>query len=198
MEKIMLHFKQSPINIDTQKTVAIEHTVDFHYQCEEFHVMDTGLNISLMPTDSTSYILKNNKKYHLSEMHFHRPSEHHVDDAGFDMEVHLVHQESHETVVYSVLLRIKDNGFDFSKPFENIDTNIVIDLTRLVANKCWDYHGSFTTSPFNEVVIWLINQTPQTIATSQAELIGGLYPENNRCLQPLNGRGVYTVCTCAH
>lgn len=194
----MLHFKQSPIDIDSKKTIQIDKLVEFHYNLEEFHVMNTGLNISLMPTDSQSYIIKNDKKFHLSELHFHRPSEHHVDGNEFDMEVHLVHQEDHETVVYSVLLKIDDEGYDFSKPFENIDHNITIDLNKLVAKTCWDYHGSFTTSPFDEVVIWLINQTPQTICRKQAELINGFYPNNNRCLQPLNNRDVYTVCTCQH
>ncbi len=194
----MLHFKQSPINIKTDTTIMIDRLVEFNYNSEEFHVMNTGLNISLMPTNAKSYILKNNKKYHLSEMHFHRPIEHHVDGNDFDMEVHLVHQESHETVVYSVLLNIADSGFDFGKPFENIDSNITIDLKTLTAKKCWDYHGSFTTSPFNEVVIWLINQESIDICSSQANLINSFYPQNNRCLQPINDRNVYTVCTCLH
>lgn len=192
----MLHFKQSPINIMTDQAIAIDHQVEFHYQLEEFHVRDTGINISLMPTNSRSYILKNNVRYHLSEMHFHRPSEHHLDDQSFDMEVHLVHQESHETLVYSVLLKITENGFDFGLPFENIDNNISIDLNTIVADRCWDYHGSFTTSPFDEVVIWLINQEINQIDISQANLINSHYPNNNRCLQPINDRNVYSVCMC--
>lgn len=194
----MLHFKQSPINIESKHAIPIDRLVEFNYTSEQFHVMDTGLNISLMPINSQSYIIKNGKTFHLSEIHFHRPSEHHVDGDEFDMEVHLVHQEDHETVVYSVLLEITDNGFDFAKPFENIGNNIEINLTELVADWCWDYHGSFTTSPFNEVVIWLVNQQIHQISRQQADLINRFYPQNNRCLQPLNDRDVYTVCTCKH
>lgn len=198
MEKFMLHFKQSPINIETEKTIAIDRNIEFHYGLEEFHVRDTGLNISLMPTNSNCYVIKNNMRFHLSEIHFHRPSEHHVDNHEFDMEVHLVHQESHETLVYSVLLKITEDGFDFSRPFENLNQNISIDLNKIVPNNCWDYHGSFTTSPFNEVVIWMINQTVHEIARSQAVLINSYYPNNSRCLQPANERNVYTVCISNH
>ncbi len=192
----MLHFKQSPINITTIECQRSNLTANFFYTNEEFHVFDNGLNISLMPTNGSSYVIKNNKRYNLSEMHFHRPSEHQVDDKQFDMELHLVHQEDHETLVYSILLKIEDDGYDFSKPFNNIDSNITIDLTKLIPSHCWDYHGSFTTSPFDEEVIWLINKQESTICSSQAALINGYYPNNNRCLQPLNNRQVYSICAC--
>ncbi len=189
-------FKQSPINIRTKVVKSADKQLSFNYQVEDFHVRNTGQNISLMPIEGKSFIVKNNKIYHLSEVHFHRPSEHQVDYQNFDMEIHLVHQEDHETVVYSVLLHITEDGYDFGQPFNHIDENISIDLTKLVATNCWDYHGSFTTTPFDEVVIWLINQEVLTINKSQANQLNSYYPNNNRCLQPTNGREVYSICTC--
>lgn len=189
----MQQFKQSPIDIDTTKTINANHKISFNYFQESFHVMDTGLNISLMPINCQSYVIKNDKIYNLSEIHFHRPSEHHVNGDDFDMEVHLVHQESHSTLVYSILLKMDDNGINFGFPFANIDANISIDLSQLTPKSCWDYHGSFTTSPFDEIVIWLINQKPLTILTSQANALNSLYPNNNRCLQPINERDIFSV-----
>lgn len=194
----MIKFKQSPIDINTKEVVKLERKVKFHYQLEQFEVTNTGLNISLSPVSNSNYIEKNGKKYILSEMHFHRPSEHHIDSKQFDMEVHLVHDGDHETIVYSVLLQICKHGFAFGHAFDNIDKQVSIDLCNLVAETCWDYHGSLTTSPFNEVVIWLINQQMMTIDASQAALINHYYPNNNRCLQPVNDRKVYTVSNCIH
>lgn len=189
----MLQFKQSPVNIKTANIKKNDHEVKFHYVEEQFHVFDSGLNISLMPTDAKSYILKNDRYFHLSEVHFHRPSEHQINDHQFDMEVHLVHQESHETLVYSILLNISENGFKFGEPFSNLSNNILIDLSRLSPRTCWDYHGSFTTSPFDEVVIWLINQDILSIDSEQASLINKYYPNNNRCLQPINNRDIHCI-----
>ncbi len=191
-------FKQSPINIKTKAVKDADMQLSFNYKPQQFHVRNTGQNISLMPLNNNSFIVKNNKIYHLSEVHFHRPSEHQVDYQNFDMEVHIVNQEDHETVVYRVLLAFEDDGYDFGKPFENIDRDIEIDLSKLVAANCWDYHGSFTTTPYDEVVIWLINQQVLTIEKSQADHLNKLYPNNNRCLQPTNGRDVYSICTCSN
>lgn len=189
----MQQFKQSPINIITTQLSQLPQSVDFHYYREQFNVVNTGLNISLVPVKPTSYFFKNNLRYTLSEIHFHRPSEHHVDYQNFDMEVHLVHHGQNSVVVYSVLLNICEEGNDFGQPFSSIGEMIEIDLSSLVATVCWDYHGSLTTSPFDEAVIWLINQHPQTICQEQANLLNNYYPHNNRCLQPLNDRDVYTI-----
>lgn len=191
----MLQFKQSPINIDTTQTPKLSQTVKFHYSEQRFKVIDNGLNITLLPSDTKCWIYKNQNIYPLSEIHFHRPSEHHVDNSNFDMEVHLVHHARFETVVYSILLTIDDDGYDFGKPFSSIDAWITIDLATLVPEKCWDYHGSLTTSPFDEVVIWLINHQVQSISRVQADLLNNYYPQNNRCLQPRGERKIYTVYT---
>ncbi|WOO87296.1 carbonic anhydrase family protein [Mollicutes bacterium LVI A0039] len=194
----MIHFKQSPINIDTNELMPLDRTASFHYELETFHVCDNGQNISLTPLDAKSYVLKNNHKFYITEMHFHRPSEHHVDDIEFDMEVHIVHQLEHETLVYSVLLNITDDGLHFGAPFSNLNADIDVDLSALVPNNCWDYHGSFTTSPFDETVIWLINQVQLEINRDQANLLNSFYPANNRCLQPVGQRRVYSIATTSH
>ncbi len=188
-------FKQSPINIDIGNLQAIQKNIYFNYNNEQFHVFNNGQNISLMPTNCKSFITFDKKQFHLSEIHFHLPSEHHISSKHFDMEVHLVHQEDHETIVYGVLLKISNDGFNFGQPFSNIDQNITLELTRLVPTTCFHYNGSFTTKPYDEVVTWLINTDIYTISEYQAELFSVLYPNNNRCLQPLNNRLVSIVHT---
>lgn len=192
----MIKFKQSPINIKTSEVIEVNRNVHFDYNIESFEVKDTGLNISLTPHTSNNYIIKDGRRFDLIELHFHRPSEHTINSESFDMELHLVHKGNHENLVYSVLLKIEDEGFEFGSPFSNINNTISFDLNRLLPVDCWDYHGSLTTSPFDEVVIWLINQKLMTIQTKQANLINDFYPNNNRCLQPLNDRDVYTICSC--
>lgn len=192
----MIQFKQSPINIETNKVLVSDLSVNFHYQTQEFDVIDNGNNIALMPIDSNCYIIKNNMKFELFEIHFHRPSEHHVDSHEFDMEVHFLHRGKVNILVYSVLLKISENGNDFGSPFTNVGTQTSFDLKPFVPTECWDYHGSFTTSPFDEEVIWLVSQTVQDIKQTEADILNGYYPNNNRCLQPLNERVVYSLCDC--
>lgn len=192
----MLQFKQSPINIVRSEVQDLDQEVVFNYSKECFTVEDTGLNISLIPATTHNYIIKHGMKFTLNEVHFHRPSEHHVDDQQFDMEMHLVHGGDHETVVYSLLLQMTADGETFGNPFSNIGNTIEINLSKYIPETCWDYHGSLTTSPFEEVVIWLINQQLINIDETEASLLNSYYPNNNRCLQPVNNRDVYTVCNC--
>lgn len=190
----MNYFKQSPINIET--TLEIEHncSIEFNYQNEFFLVSDTSLNISLVPKSCKSHITFEGKQYKLTELHFHRPSEHHVNGGHFDMEMHMVHQTEIDTIVFSTLLRQAPNGDDFNRPFSNIGKIISLDLSKFIPKKkLWNYYGSFTTTPFAENVIWFINQEPYPIDANEGNALSNHYPCNNRCLQPLNARKLFVI-----
>ncbi len=194
----MKQFRQSPINVVTEQTEFKEKVVDFHYHKEVFEVSDNGLNISLTPTTNNNYIGLKRNNVHLTEIHFHKPGEHQIDSELFDMEVHLVHQENSFTIVYGVLLKFSDFGYDFGKPFSNIGNTIEIDLNKLItSDKCWQYYGSFTTTPFAEQVIWLINKQTLEVNQAEGEILSSYYPCNNRCIQPVNDRVVFDVLVSA-
>ncbi len=190
----MNFFKQSPINIEQPFVQEKDIDITFEYRQQNFEVIDTGQNIALSPTYHKSNIKIANKRYFLTEIHFHKPSEHHVDDRQFEMEAHFVHEGAFDTVVYSLLLKIDDAGFDFSNPFANINNTIILDLEPFICNsRLWMYYGSYTTSPFAENVTWLINCDIGLIAPALANDLTNLYPCNNRCLQPVGTRNVYFV-----
>lgn len=190
----MKQFRQSPINFNTCNTINKDKKILFSYHETNFMVQDNLSNIVLIPQEDSNYIEVEQRKVHLTEIHFHRPSEHYIDNAGFDMEIHLVHQENHFTIVYGVLLKLKNNGFDFGEPFSNVNRIISFDLNKLLVNSsCYQYYGSFTTTPYEEKVIWVVNKQVLPISTCQATLLSTMYPENNRCLQVLNDRPVYEI-----
>ncbi len=190
----MKQFKQSPINIIKEDVVKKDKLVKFNYHKQNFKIINNGINITLIPTADDCYIELRNAKIHLTEMHFHAPAEHQIDSNLFDMEVHLVHQEKSFNIVYGVLLSFEKSGFDFSKPFDNIDAEITIDLSVLInSDIAWQYYGSLTTEPFNENVIWIISKNILKVDECSCIKLSDYFPCNNRCIHKLNERIVYDI-----
>ncbi len=190
----MNYFKQSPINIEPTATHLTTDELNFNYNCNTFTVDDSGQNIRLLPTAMPSTVTYNGLVFPLSEIHFHKPSEHTISGSYFDMEVHFVHNRLEQTLVYSIILNLTDDGYDFGRPFDNINNNIKIDLQRFKTQEYYKYFGSFTTVPFSENVIWIINKQHHNVSMHYLAKLDSFYPCNNRCLQPLNMRDVYSVC----
>ena len=54
------------------------------------------------------------------------------------------------------------------------------------------YDGSLTTPPCSEGVSWIVMTTPIQLSAQQIRAFTEIIPDNNRPLQPLNGRAVMT------
>ena len=93
--------QQSPINITMAHHGHHSKTLVFHYQRSELHEMNNGHTIQVSHT-SGCHIDLDNRTYQLRQVHFHEPSEHHIDGHAFPMEMHLVHQNerSHILVIF--------------------------------------------------------------------------------------------------
>ncbi|KAH9415555.1 Carbonic anhydrase [Dermatophagoides pteronyssinus] len=157
----------------------------------------------------------------------HIGSEHKINGRAFPVEMHLVHYNhaKHETLskaleardgsvsVLGVFFEIKKMNPEFevigdmieklqeSTPEQSQFLRETITLKNLLPEnleKLYRYHGSLTTPPCTEGLVWLVLSQPSEIGRSQFEKFLGVIDEhtgekmanNFRRIQPLNGRKV--------
>lgn len=214
---IEVGMKATPIDIEPAKTISVAlPALQFHYEKTPFEIENNGhvievpyeagstLHIGSSPTD----------QYQLAQFHFHAPSEHTVDGKPYDAEFHLVHRNIlGELAVVGVFMNKGDsaNGL-FDQIMAGAPSRIGvtdsegthINVAELLpeAKSFFTYTGSLTTPPCSEGVRWFVLTEPVAISDfalrqlhiliSQMPGYNG-FPNNNRPVMPLNGRGVVAV-----
>jgi carbonic anhydrase len=157
-----------------------------------------------------SFLIVGEKRYQLTQFHFHRPSEEHIHGKAFDMVAHLMYQSSDREVVgVAVLLKAgKANATigqiwehmpkteskvltDFSHQEEEI-AGVEINPAGLLPHDVayYTYMGALTAPPCTESVRWYVLKTPVDLSAKQITAFAHLYPHDVRPVQPLNGRVV--------
>jgi carbonic anhydrase len=206
--------KQTPIDIEDAKTLlAVLPEVEFHYNPTAMEVENTG-HVVEVPYESGSHVSIGHSvtdAYFLSQFHFHVPSEHTLNGQQYDGEMHLVHTNRiGETLVIGVLLSKSSEAQ--ASAFDDIAGNAPVTVANNTLPKTvnvldllpagslfYTYTGSLTTPPCTEGVRWMVMSTPMQVTSSfiqQLHTITGQFPgyngysNNNRPLQPLNGRSV--------
>ncbi|XP_071696820.1 alpha carbonic anhydrase 1, chloroplastic-like isoform X2 [Rutidosis leptorrhynchoides] len=171
---------------------------------------------SLSPTYSTcsnGVFRLNGKNYSLVQMHWHSPSEHHLDGVRYDVELHLVHKSvDGEVSVIAVLYhyghpdpllskiqtKLAQLGKMVHKSSHEQAQIVIGTITtkqiRKHSRKYYRYVGSFSTPPCTQGVIWNILGKVRSISREQVSalkepLIFGC-KSNSRPVQPLNGRKI--------
>lgn len=141
--------------------------------------------------------------FELKQFHFHSPSEHQVNGKNMPAEVHFVHADkAGNLAVIAVFVEGGPANPTVSQLWQklpgkegetnNLDKPIsAADL--LPAKSGYDYYqGSLTTPPCSEGVRWLVMKEPITMSADQiAALKKAIDFDNNRPVQPLNGRVIF-------
>ncbi|DAA22526.1 carbonic anhydrase 3 isoform X2 [Bos indicus] len=166
--------------------------------------------------------------YRLRQFHLHwgssddHGSEHSVDGVKYAAELHLVHWNSKYNsyatalkhadgiAVVGVFLKIGREKGEFQllldaldkiktkgkeAPFNNFNPSCLFPACR----DYWTYHGSFTTPPCEECIVWLLLKEPITVSSDQIAKLRTLYSSaeneppvplvrNWRPPQPIKGR----------
>ena len=192
--------QQSPIDIRDAKDADLP-PIQFAYRSAPLHIVNNGHTIQVNYAPG-SFITVGNKRYQLTQFHFHHPSEEKVDGKNFEMVAHLVHTASDGTLaVVAVLLTPgttnpllteiwphlpKHEGSE--RKLEAVPINIAELLPKDRAY--YTFTGSLTTPPCTEGVTWFVLKEPKPISKAQADTFGKLYPSDARPVQPLNQREV--------
>jgi carbonic anhydrase len=191
---------QSPINLNKTFLKNSNELSSINWkQDDNMLIYNNTHTVSFYPSEFgllDNYLVFNNDKYILSEFHFHNPSEHHVENKYYDLEMHLVHtmKTENNTIKYLVIgiffkTDEKENDFlnqfidmlptDFEKVekvyvnYEKLNTNLNFSLY-------WKYLGSLTTPPCINNFQWFVLYYPQFISLQQLQKFQSKMPFNAR------------------
>jgi carbonic anhydrase len=195
--------EQSPIDI-AASGVQEGHlpAVDFRYRATHAHWVNDGHTLQ-HAEDGENHLIWEGQRWDLHQYHVHMPSEHTVDGFHASAELHFVHtNEEGEVLVIAVMVIAGEDHADMLVTVPHLPTQtggeadlpVVRDPTEWLPNDraYWSYHGSFTTPPCTEGVIWMVMQDPVTAPQEALRQVGRILGRNNRPTQPLNGRLVTT------
>jgi carbonic anhydrase len=194
--------QQSPIDIRGTKKAKLP-PLRFEYVNEPFqYVINNGHTIRVdyhNPAGAGSFLLVGQKRYQLTQFHFHRPSEERVNGKQYDMVLHLMHKAS-DGEVAGVVVFIKQGHANSTvqqvwsympeKEGQRAAPGASLDPTGMVPQYTgyYLYDGSQTAPPCNEGVKWFVLKTPMELSAAQIKAFAALYPNDARPPQPLNGR----------
>jgi carbonic anhydrase len=187
--------EQSPINIETEKTIQLDSGYKIKL-AENYNgvsnVVDNGHSLKVTPHDA-GYITLHGKDYKLQQFHFHGMSEHTIDGRRYNAVAHFVHSAKDGSVaVVAVLFEVGEENPALEKILDakgsvKVNPN---DLLPEDTDHYYHYRGSFTTPPCTENVQWYIFKDTVNISKEQLNKLRKYYTNNERPTQPLNKRAV--------
>jgi carbonic anhydrase len=196
--------EQSPIDIRSTQKAQLP-ALKFDYKTEPVrYVINNGHTVRVNyhdAPDSGSFLIVGDKRYQLTQFHFHRPSEEYVHGRPYPMVLHLMHQASDgELAGVAVFLKAGRANPAVERIWDHIPKTegqvsvpgVEVDAADMLpAEKGYYlYRGSVTAPPCTEHVRWFVLKTPVEVSADQMQAFARLYPDDVRPLQPLNGRVV--------
>jgi carbonic anhydrase len=197
--------EQSPIDIRDAEKANLP-PLRFEYKSEPLkYLINNGKTIRVNyhdSPDSGSFMTVGEKRYQLTQFHFHHPSEETINGKAYAMEVHFMHQASNGAIVGVTVFVKQGKGnatvhqlWDHMPMTESKEIEIAgveINPAKLLPRNTayYQYIGSVTAPPCTEGVTWYVLKTPIEISAEQIEAFAKLYTHDARPVQPLNGRVV--------
>ncbi|KAI9353873.1 alpha carbonic anhydrase [Obelidium mucronatum] len=190
---------QSPINFEGEKFAIKEKPkLQWSSLTRPFEILNNGHTIQLQlkqssPTLNSTQI--NNLDYVVQQVHFHSPSEHHVDEKYFPLEAHFVHASADGKLnVIGLFFEIGRpnewiNQFVYKMPRKpNSTTKLrALDMKPIIkalgSAEFFSYTGSLTTPPCTEGVLWLVARKPLQVSQAQMDKLMQVMPFNSRTTQ---------------
>jgi carbonic anhydrase len=191
---------QSPIDIRHAVAAPLP-TLAFSYGRVRPSIVNNGhtIQVDVPPGQSLDV---GGHRYELVQLHFHTPSEEHVDGKASAMVAHFVHRDADgKLAVVAALIRPGRPHPGFEAILSHLPAHagetlsvdgLELDLAALLPaqRRYYDFDGSLTTPPCAEGVHWMVLAQPLTVSPAAIRRFRALYPANARPVQPLNGRVV--------
>jgi carbonic anhydrase len=195
--------EQSPIDIRNTEKAQLP-PLRFEYKSGPLkYLINNGKTIRVNYHDAPgtgSFLVVGGQRYQLTQFHFHRPSEEHINGKPYDMVIHLMHESSDGKVAgVTVLLKAGNANATIQQIWKHMPTTegremeilgIEVNPANLLPHNTayYTYIGSLTAPPCTEGVTWFVLKTPVDISAEQINAFARLYPHDVRPPQPLNGR----------
>ena len=191
--------RQSPFKI-AGANQAPDKAGEFRYRVTGGKVINNGHTIQIN-LEKGSVLMVDGTPYRLAQFHFHTPSEHHLFNKSFPMEMHLVHVSAGgKLAVVGVMIRAGGNG---KHPLDTLPLAAKKGATAALPGgkinpgsllpthrSHFRFEGSLTTPPCSEGVAWHMMITPIRLKAATIKRFRAIMGENNRPLQPHNNRKV--------
>ena len=197
--------EQSPIDIRSAKKVELP-SIRFEYKSGPLkYLINNGYTIRVNYHDapgSGNFMIVGDKRYQLTQFHFHRPSEEYIHGKPYDMVAHFMHQSSDGRVVgVAVLLKVGSSNATIQQLWEHMPmtkgdeqeiAGVEVNPAGLLPHDTayYTYMGSVTAPPCTEGVTWFVLKAPMEVSMEEINAFAKLYPHDVRPIQPLNGRVV--------
>ncbi len=197
--------EQSPIDIRNAEKAELP-PISFEYKNGPLkYLINNGHTIRVNYHDAPrtgSFLIVGDKRYQLTQFHFHRPSEEYINGKQYDMVLHLMHKADDGKVAgVTVLLKAGRANATIQQIWQHMPAgeSKEMDIAGVNINPAgllppddayYMYMGSLTAPPCTEGVTWFVLKTPVDMSAEQIDAFAKLYPHDVRPLQPLNGRVV--------
>ena len=195
--------EQSPIDIRDAVRADLP-ALQFEYRATPLkYLINNGYTIRVNYHDAPgagSFLIAGGQRYHLSQFHFHHPSEEYIRGRAYDMVAHFMHESSDGKVAgVAVLLKAGRANAAMQRIWKHMPmtpgkeqeiAGVEIDPAGLLPHGAayYMYTGSLTAPPCTEGVTWYVMKTPVEVSPAQIAAFARLYPHDVRPLQPLHGR----------
>lgn len=190
--------EQSPVDIPKQALFSTD-GVQLDYQSEAGRILDNGHTIQVEVDNAHSVAKVGGDVFTLKQFHFHAPSEHTFAGESFPLEVHFVHKSKRgQLAVLGAMIRPGALNQELQKilqflpPEPNAERALakafqprsILPTTLSVTQ----YHGSLTTPPCSEGVLWSVLKEPLLLSIQQINQLKQRYSHTNRPTMPINRR----------
>jgi carbonic anhydrase len=196
--------EQSPINIENAQAADLPPLAFESKSTPLRYVINNRYTIRVnYHAGNGNFLQVGDKRYQLTQFHFHHPSEEQIGGKAYPMEVHLMYQASdgavagvtvfvHAGSANSTVKTIWEN-MPRSEGQQEVAGSEISPAGLLPSEKVRAYYmymGSVTAPPCTEGVTWFVLKAPIDLSAGQIDAFAKLFPDDARPLQPLNGRVV--------
>ncbi len=191
---------QSPVNL-TGFIEADLTPIAFNYKVGGNELINNGHTVQLNIASGNTIVV-DNTTFNLLQMHFHAPSENHINGESFPLEAHLVHADSKGNLaVVALMFKAGESNANLQAILPNIPTHAGEKVALATAFNVepllpsdrdhYRFNGSLTTPPCSEGVRWLVLKQAVTVSSEQLKAFtAALHEPNNRPIQPINARQI--------
>jgi len=195
--------EQSPIDIRHAEKGALP-VIRFEYKSGPIRIINNGYTAVRVnyPKGNGNFLVVGDKRYELTQFHFHRPSEEYIHGKPYDMVIHLMHADSDGKIAAAAVMLKKGSAnaaikelweyMPRTKGNEQEIAGVEVNPAGLLPHDTayYTYAGSQTAPPCTEGVTWFVLKTPVSVSAEEISAFAELYPHDVRPLQPQNGRVV--------